>query len=131
MMKTLVGNLTSRLSKIFSKKPVLNKKYEEDKLVIRTDMENISELIGKEENWCQKSLARDINNIELFDPFSADACKFCVLGAAYKLDADSRTFAFLNRMAIYNGYDGIDRLNDQNDFEDVHGFLLACLKSLK
>jgi len=131
MMKTLVGNLTSRLSKTFSRKPVINKDYEEAKLVIRTDIENISELIKKEENWCQYALAKDINNIHLFDPSSADACKFCILGAAYRLDADTKTLAFLNRMSYLNGYNGIDRLNDQNNFEDVQGFLLACLKSLK
>lgn len=130
-MKTLVGNLTSRLSKTFSRNPVINKDYEEAKLAIRKDIENISELIKKEENWCQHALAKDINNIQLFDPSNADACKFCILGAAYRLDADTKTLAFLNRMSYLNGYNGIDRLNDQNNFEDVQGFLLACLKSLK
>jgi hypothetical protein len=94
------------------------------------DLQKIVKLIFKEENWTQKALARDINDIQIFDPYDEKAVKFCVLGAAYRIEADKNTFTYLERISKRNGFSSIDSLNDKNKHEEIMFFLLACLKFL-
>jgi hypothetical protein len=103
-----------------------NPKYE----IISEDIKKIFDILKNKSNWCQRSLAFGINNERLFNPYDEAAIRFDILGAAYKINADKETISFLENISIQNGYQGIDRLNDLNNHEDIVNFLLECLDSL-
>ena len=115
--------LIRRFNMFFDKAPSDNK-------IIIKDLINILSIIDKKDHWCQRSLARDINNESVFNPYDEKAVKFCILGAAYKVESSKETISFLENVSLKNGYSGIDRVNDLHNHEDIIKFLLACLDGL-
>jgi len=97
---------------------------------IAADVAKVIRLIYKPENWAQGSMAKSSDGECLYDPFSPNAVRFCVVGAAYKTNCADKTIAWLETESIKCGYFDTTKLNDQNDHATVIKELLMFLRKL-
>lgn len=95
----------------------------------------IKEIIAKKENWCQSTLAKDKND-NYVDPTDPVACKFCIIGAAKKINwrnypYNTSYFDFLKKAAeelfpsvvSFEDGGGPVYVNDEMGFDAVHKML--------
>jgi hypothetical protein len=82
-------------------------------------------------NWCKRSLAKNIDDKVLSNPYEPDAQKFCLMGAAYKLELSAHTITILNECAKASHFFDVIDLNDKTSFNDIKNFLSAVIKSVR
>ena len=96
----------------------------------KVDIQKILNLIGDPDKWTKRALARDKDDEQIFDPWSEDACKWCILGAAYKAEVSQDTVIYLETLVRNMKYGSLDKFNDLNKHESVIKFLNLALSNL-
>ena len=99
--------------------------YEKETLA---DLEAVRELISDPGNWVQCSIALNPAGF-VVDPTDPKACRFCLLGAMYKVTGRIEWAARENNARYYRLRDAFSLKNSLSSFNDrvTHSEVLAML----
>jgi hypothetical protein len=98
---------------------------------VLSDLLKLDKFFKNDSNWCKRSLAKNIDDKVLSNPYEPDAQKFCLMGAAYKLELSAHTITILNECAKVSHFFDVIDLNDKTSFNDIKNFLSAVIKSVR
>jgi hypothetical protein len=114
----------------FNKQTEEEKKQEEIVSNYKKDIYKTLYILQYKENWCKRSMAKNIEGEDLYNPYGKDVAQVCWLGALLRVEAKQETINFIEKNLQINELPRIDRFNDLNEYEDVIEFNLRLLHYL-
>jgi len=100
------------------------------KLVIKNILIKAKAVIANPDNWIQNSMAQGIDGWQtsVSDP---QACKFCSVGAIYKVNGSMNSVTELARIALEKNTGGLslDMFNDTHTHQEVMALFDTAIKN--